>query len=122
MKITDKIHLLKVDFEISIGPGNRIPRFVNVIIILGEKITLIDSGVKGTETQISNYLKEFNRDLSELESIILSHSHPDEAVRFYYTSKTPEDLSACQSTIDHLGLPQFMVNPIVDKAFRSHIS
>jgi hypothetical protein len=46
----------------------------------------------------------------------------DEAVRLFYISENPGDLSACQSTIDHLGLPQFMVNPIVDKAFRSHIS
>jgi len=280
MYITDKIHLLKVDFEIAISPGKRIPRFVNVIIILGEKITLIDSGVKGSETQISNYLKEFNRDLSEIETIILSHSHPDhigaaskikkltncrilahelekswiedieyqnkqrpvpgfftlvdepvtvdaflndgqrialqedlsliikhspghskgsiniefvedelfftadsiplkndipnydnypdlirsleavrnntkyktlltswtyaftdkqmvnelinegeiyinqidEAVRLFYRSANPGDLSACQSTVDHLGLPQFMVNPIVDRAFRSHLS
>lgn len=49
MKLTASIHILRIDFEITLGPGRTIPRFVNVILILGEKITLIDTGVKGSE-------------------------------------------------------------------------
>ena len=77
MEITDKIHLLKIDFDIVAGPGKIIPRFVNVIIIFGKKITLIDTGVKNSEGKIAGYFESNNRHLSELETIILSHSHPD---------------------------------------------
>lgn len=77
MKLTDKIHLLQIDFEITLTPEKKLPRFVNVILILGDQVTLIDSGVKGSEKLIFDYLQEQNRDFSEIDSIILSHSHPD---------------------------------------------
>jgi hydroxyacylglutathione hydrolase len=77
MKLTDKIHLLKIDFEITLSPEKKLPRFVNVIMIFGEKITLIDTGVKGSEGKIFDYIKQSNRDFSEIASIIISHSHPD---------------------------------------------
>jgi glyoxylase-like metal-dependent hydrolase (beta-lactamase superfamily II) len=77
MKLTDKIHLLKIDFEITLGPGKKLPRFVNVILVLGDKITLIDTGVKGSEKCIFEYIQKQNRAYSEIDAIILSHSHPD---------------------------------------------
>jgi glyoxylase-like metal-dependent hydrolase (beta-lactamase superfamily II) len=77
MKLTDKIHLLQVDFEIPISPEKKISRFVNVILIFSDKITIIDTGVKGSEKQIFDYIRKQNRDYSEIESILLSHSHPD---------------------------------------------
>jgi hydroxyacylglutathione hydrolase len=77
MKLTDKIHLLQIDFEITLSPDKKIPRFVNAILILGDKITLIDTGVKGSEKIIFDYIKEQNRDFSEVDTIILSHAHPD---------------------------------------------
>ncbi len=77
MKLTDNIHLLRIDFEIAISPDKKLPRFVNVILIIGEKITLIDTGVKGSEQLIFDYIKSINRNPAEIETIILSHSHPD---------------------------------------------
>lgn len=77
MKLTDKIHLLKIDFEIAISPDKKLPRFVNVILIFGNKITVIDSGVKGSEEKIRQYIEEQNRDFAEIDLLILSHSHPD---------------------------------------------
>ena len=77
MKLTDKIHLLQIDFEIAITPEKKLTRFVNVIIIFGDKITLVDSGVKGSEEKIFEYIKQHNRNISDIETIILSHSHPD---------------------------------------------
>lgn len=61
MKITDQVHLLKIDFEIAISPEKKLPRFVNVIIVFGHKITLIDSGVKGSEKKIRQYIEEQGR-------------------------------------------------------------
>lgn len=77
MKLTDKIHLLRLDFEISIGPGKKLPRIVNSIVIFGEKITVIDTGVLGSDEIIFNYIEQQDRNISEIETIILSHAHPD---------------------------------------------
>ncbi len=77
MKVTEKIHQLKIDFEITITPEIKISRFVNVILIFGDKITLIDTGVKESEKIIFDYILENGRNLTDIETIILSHSHPD---------------------------------------------
>jgi len=77
MKLTEKIHLLPLDFEIKFNPNMKINRFVNSLIIFGKKITLIDTGVKGCAIKISDYMKENGRDIAEVETVILSHSHPD---------------------------------------------
>ena len=48
-----------------------------MILVFGDKITLIDSGVKGSEEKIRDYIEEQNRDFAEIDTLILSHSHPD---------------------------------------------
>jgi hydroxyacylglutathione hydrolase len=77
MKLTEKIHLLQIDFEIAITPEKKLARFVNVIIIFGDKITLIDTGVKGCDEKITSYIEQNNRNSSDIKTVILSHSHPD---------------------------------------------
>ncbi len=77
MKLTDKIHLLKIDFEITLGPDKKLPRFVNVLIIFGNKITLVDTGVKGSEEKIVEYIRKNGRSHTDIDTIVLSHSHPD---------------------------------------------
>lgn len=77
MRITDNIHQLRIDFNIQLSSEKILPRFVNVFIILGEKITLIDTGVKGSEERIFNYIEENGRSFTEIGTVILSHSHPD---------------------------------------------
>ena len=78
MKIRGPIHLLRHDFEISLTPERKIPRYVNSLIIFGEThITLIDSGVKGCWQDISSYITGAGRQPGEVKTLILSHSHPD---------------------------------------------
>jgi glyoxylase-like metal-dependent hydrolase (beta-lactamase superfamily II) len=77
MKLTDKIHLLKLDFQVSLNPQKKIDRFVNCIIVFGDKITLIDTGTKGCFQNIFNCIKDNGRDIFDIETVILSHSHPD---------------------------------------------
>jgi glyoxylase-like metal-dependent hydrolase (beta-lactamase superfamily II) len=77
MTLTDKIHLLRIDFEIPLGPDKKLKRFVNVLLIFGDSITLIDTGVKGSEAAIFRYIGENGRRPSEIGTVILSHSHPD---------------------------------------------
>jgi len=77
MKLTDKIHLLRLDFEIALSPDKKLARFVNSIIIFGDKIILVDTGVKGSEEKLFTYIEQNGRNVSEIDTVILSHSHPD---------------------------------------------
>ena len=77
MGITNKIHLLKIDFSVQITPEIALPRFVNSLIIFGETITIIDSGVKDSYKFIYEYIEKNQRKVSEIKTLIISHSHPD---------------------------------------------
>lgn len=77
MQLTEKIHLLRHNFEIKLEDGTKIPRFVNSLVILGDEITLVDTGVKDSWKDILQYLKFRDRHPDEIKTIILSHSHPD---------------------------------------------
>ena len=45
----------------------------------------------------------------------------DEMVRKTYVGEEPASLAFCRATLEKLGLPAFLVTPLVDKAFRSHL-
>jgi hydroxyacylglutathione hydrolase len=77
MEITKKIHLLKIDFSVQITPEKVLPRFVNSLIIFGDSITIIDSGVKDSYVAIYDYIEKHSRKISEIKTLIISHSHPD---------------------------------------------
>jgi hydroxyacylglutathione hydrolase len=74
---TGKIHPVKIIFGIPICPDKMIERFVYAYIIEGERLFLIDSGVAGAENDISIALQKLNKNLSDVDIIILTHSHPD---------------------------------------------
>ncbi len=74
---TPKIHPLKIHFEIPVSPQFKLPRFVYLFIVGGEKLHLIDSGVVAAMSQITDFLYKINREISEVENIFLTHSHPD---------------------------------------------
>lgn len=76
MKI-ENIHPIKITFGIPIGPDKTVERFVYIYLIDGEKLYLIDTGVAGAEKDISIALRKQNKHLSDLDIIILTHSHPD---------------------------------------------
>jgi len=77
MQITPAIHALRHPFQVPVGPGINLDRFVYSYLIAGETITLIDTGVAGSETRIFEYIQSIGRDPSEISLIVLSHSHPD---------------------------------------------
>jgi glyoxylase-like metal-dependent hydrolase (beta-lactamase superfamily II) len=54
-----------------------VQRFVYVYVLDGERLCLIDTGVAGSEKVISTALQKIGRKLSDIEIIILTHSHPD---------------------------------------------
>lgn len=105
MKITESIHQLRIDFNVQLAPDNLLPRFVNVIIVFGEKIALIDTGVKGSEEQIFDYIKENGRSVDEIRTVILSHSHPDHIG----SAATIKELTGCK-VLAHQGEKSWIEN------------
>ncbi len=77
MQITPAIHVLRHPFQVPVAPGIVLDRFVYSYLIVGETITLIDTGVAGCEERIFDYLGSINYDPSEISLVILTHSHPD---------------------------------------------
>ena len=68
---------IKINFSIPISPNENVKRFVFVYVIDGERLILIDTGVAGAEKDISIALQKLNKNLSDVDIIILTHSHPD---------------------------------------------
>ncbi len=77
MQVAPHIHMLRIPFSISISDTITIERFVNTLVVAGSQITLIDSGVAGSEERIFDYIRSIGRDPSEIALLILTHSHPD---------------------------------------------
>lgn len=68
---------LRINFDIPLSRTQTVQRFVFIYVIDGEKLFLIDTGVAGAEKDISAALKTIGKCLSDVETIILTHSHPD---------------------------------------------
>jgi len=77
MQVTEQIHTLHIPFTIPVSPEKNIDRSVYVTLVIAEDITLIDTGVKGTQKRIFDYLEKVGRKPGEIRTLILSHSHPD---------------------------------------------
>jgi glyoxylase-like metal-dependent hydrolase (beta-lactamase superfamily II) len=77
MKITERVHALKIPFKVPVSPQNTVARFVFVYLIFGKKIWLIDTGVAGSGKIIEDYVEKAGRNPSEIESVFLTHAHPD---------------------------------------------
>lgn len=77
MKVTDKIHAIKIPFIVPVSPEMSVDRFAFVYLVFGKKVHLIDSGVAGAESLILEYINKQGRDPKEVTTLILTHSHPD---------------------------------------------
>jgi hydroxyacylglutathione hydrolase len=77
MKISKHIHAIKLPFQIPIGQGKIVERFVYVYLIYGKEICLIDSGVASSEQMIFEYIRQTGRNPDEISLMVLTHSHPD---------------------------------------------
>ncbi|MBX7256520.1 MAG: MBL fold metallo-hydrolase [Candidatus Hydrogenedentes bacterium] len=77
MQISEHIHGLKIPFSIPVGEGAAIERSVYVYLVVGETITVVDSGVAGSEEAILAYVKSLGRSRRDVSTLLLTHSHPD---------------------------------------------
>lgn len=73
MKVNEQVHLIRKEFYVT----PEVKRFINVYLIVGKYCYLVDSGVKGTQNLIEEYLKSINRKMIDIKGVFLTHSHPD---------------------------------------------
>ncbi|MFC1672259.1 MBL fold metallo-hydrolase [Planctomycetota bacterium] len=71
------IHPIRIAFDIPVGPDKTVERFVYAYALDSDRLCLIDTGVAGAEETISTELQEIGKNLSDVDTIILTHSHPD---------------------------------------------
>ncbi len=98
MKITKNIYAIKIPFEISLSDGRKLSRFVYVYLICSKKIYLIDSGVKGSEKIIFDFIKSINRNPLDIQKVFFTHAHPDHIG----SAKSLEKLVGCKFYIHNL--------------------
>jgi hydroxyacylglutathione hydrolase len=77
MKVTDHIHQLNIPFKIEMPTGISIDRSVNIFILTGKHIILIDTGVAGSENQIFKYIEMIGRSPKDIKYVLLTHTHPE---------------------------------------------
>jgi len=77
MRVSEHIHAIRIPFTIPVGPAKEITREVYSYVIFSDEITLVDSGVAGSEKTIFDYLRMNGREPKEIRNVILTHSHPD---------------------------------------------
>lgn len=68
-----RVYQIRVDFAVT----EQVKRYVFVYLIEAKECYLIDSGVYGSEEQITQYMKKIGRDISEMKAVFLTHAHPD---------------------------------------------
>ena len=71
MEITPHIHAIRT----PLGPSPA--QFVNVYLVYGNGITVIDTGFNGSEKLIYEDIRATGQDPADIGLIILTHSHPD---------------------------------------------
>jgi len=98
MHISEHIHAIRIPFTIPVGPTSEITREVYSYVIFGDEITLVDSGVAGSEKTVFDYLRMNGREPKEICNVILTHSHPDHIGSI----KTIQQATAC-SVSAHAG-------------------
>lgn len=77
MRITKRVHAVRIPFTIVTPAGLTLERFVYCYIIFGDKICLVDTGVAGSHETIFQAISEAGGSPDEIETVILTHTHPD---------------------------------------------
>jgi hydroxyacylglutathione hydrolase len=62
---------------IPLPDGIRIERYVYVYLVIDDRVTLIDTGVAGSEGVIYEYLRSVGREPESIARIVHTHVHPD---------------------------------------------
>lgn len=73
-KVTEKIEKIKLTTNWPVGP-------VNVYLLFGDKITLVDTGLRNKQTwdELNQFLHNQELKLTDIDQIVLTHHHNDHA-------------------------------------------
>lgn len=73
-KLTEKIEKIKLTTGWPVGP-------VNVYLLFGEKVTLVDTGLKNKQTwdELTQGLHNIGLEMTDIDQIVLTHHHNDHA-------------------------------------------
>ena len=78
MQISEHVHVLKIPFLITMGPGKSLERFTYVYLIVGEeRVWLIDAGIRDSVNIVMSYLAALHRTPESVTDVLLTHAHPD---------------------------------------------
>ncbi len=107
------IHPITIPFKVPISPTVSLDRFVNIFLVEGNELTLVDSGVKGAESAILHKVRSLGRRPKELRRLVLTHSHPDHIG----AAKEIVEATGCE-VLAHEGERSWIEDPGVQKAER----
>lgn len=107
------IRSLTIPFKVPLSPQQDLERSVNVFIIDGDDLVLVDTGVKGSENLIFHQVRSMGYRIDKLRKIILTHGHPD------HIGAAPEIVAStgCE-VMAHPAERQWIEDPQVQKAER----
>ena len=77
MQISEHVHLLKIPFLIPMGPGKSLERFTYIYLIVGDRVWLIDAGVRDSVNHVLAYLAKLQQEPETIAEVLLTHAHPD---------------------------------------------
>jgi len=95
MQLTEHLHSLAFTFTIPIAPGRSLERYVHAFLLFGDRILLIDSGVRGSKDALLACVTESGRNPSVISTLVLTHAHPDHIGG----AKAIQDSTRCQIAI-----------------------
>jgi len=87
-------------------------RGVNIILIVEEKLTLVDTGYRGSSPKIVSFIHSLGRSVKEISLIIVTHNHLDHVGGLPELKKlTPAKVAAHKADISEGELPYPRVVP-----------
>ncbi|MBI0583851.1 MAG: MBL fold metallo-hydrolase [Methanomassiliicoccus sp.] len=107
------IHSINLPFKVPLSPTVSLDRSVNVFVVEGEDLALIDSGTKGSGKTILRRIRALGRRPNEVSKLFLTHSHPD------HIGAAAEIVAAtgCQ-VVAHAAERTWIEDPSIQKAER----
>ncbi|HEX3009287.1 MAG TPA: hypothetical protein VHO90_16905, partial [Bacteroidales bacterium] len=79
--------------------------------------------LQGYDTMLSSWIEPMNNNDEILQLIGRGEKYLDkldDAVRKFYSEREENPMDNCRKVIGSLGLPPVFVNPLVERAFRTH--
>jgi len=77
MNYSPSVIPVTISFSLHVSPDHVVSRSVTVYLICGRSVTLIDTGVAGSEKTIFAVLADVGRRPEEIDLVVLTHAHPD---------------------------------------------